>query len=213
MTDSDHSLTLFGSGTARTLRTLWLAHEMDLTFRHVPVGPRTVETKTPEFLALSPRHKVPVIQYGDLVLTESAAIMIFLTENFPTPDHVFAAANPIERARHLEWCFFVMSELDANGLYTMRRHGDLKAIYGDAPVAVKGGGEYFLYQLERMDEPLRAAAPFLMGGRISPADVLFASCLAWALRYGLPLPQHLMDYHQMMTARPAYQKALEQNVG
>ena len=80
-------------------------------------------------------------------------------------------------------------------------------------VAVKGGGEYFLYQLERMDEPLRAAAPFLMGDRISPADVLFASCLAWALRYGLPLPQHLMDYHQMMTTRPAYQKAMEQNVG
>jgi len=210
---ADPVLTLYGSGTSRTLRTLWLAHEMGLDFRHIPVGPRTGETRTPEFLVLNPRHKVPIIQYGEVVLTESAAIMIFLTETFPVPDHVFVGGKPAERARHLEWCFFIMSELDANGLYTMRRHGDLKAIYGDAPVAVKGGGDYFLYQLERMEEPLRAASPFLMGERISPADVLFASCLDWALKYDLRLPRHLIEYHEMMTARPAYLTAEAQNDG
>lgn len=210
---ADTSLTLYGSGTARTLRTLWLAHEMGLNFRHVPVGPRNGDTKTPEFLALSPRHKVPVLQYGDLVLTESAAIMVFLTETFPAPDHIFVGDGPVERARHLEWCFFIMSELDANGLYTMRRHGDLKAIYGDAPVAVKGGGAYFLYQLDRMGDRLRAAAPFLMGERLSPADVLFATCLDWALKYELKLPEYLMAYHELTTTRPAYLKAREQNIG
>ena len=66
---------LWGAGTARTHRTLWMAHELGLDFRHVPIGPRTGETKEPAFLALNPRHKVPVLRHGDLVLTESAAIL------------------------------------------------------------------------------------------------------------------------------------------
>ena len=136
---SDAAFTLYGSGTMRTHRPLWLAHEMGLDFAHVPVGPRTGETKKPEFLLLNPRHKVPVLRHGDLVLTESAAIMTYLTEAFPVPDHVFRPVTAVDRARLQEWCFFIMSELDANGLYTMRRHGDLKDIYGDAPVAVEGG--------------------------------------------------------------------------
>lgn len=204
-------LELWGAGTARTHRTLWMAHELGLEFQHFPIGPRTGETKEPAFLALNPRHKVPVMRHGDLVLTESAAILIYMTERLAAPEHVFCARDPAERAKHLEWCFFIMSELDANGLYTMRRHGPLKEIYGDAPVAVQGGRNYFLHQLERMDPAIRSVAPFLMGARISPADILFASCLDWALRYEIPLPRHLIEYRDRMAARPAYQQAKAMN--
>lgn len=208
---ANDTLELWGSGTARTHRTLWMAHELGLKFRHVPVGARNGDTKKPGFLALNPRHKVPVLRHGDLVLTESAAIMIYMTERLATPDHVFSTSDPVIRAQHLEWCFFIMSELDANGLYTMRRHGQLKEIYGDAPIAVSGGQAYFLHQLEQMEAAIRAADPFLMGARISPADILFASCLDWAILYDIPLPAHLIDYRDSMAARPAYQTAREQN--
>lgn len=207
------SLTLYGSGTMRTHRPLWFAHEMGLDFTHVPVAPRTGETKEADFLALNPRHKVPVLQHGDLVLTESTAIMTYMVEAFPNPDHISRPNGAEARARHLEWCFFIMSELDANGLYTMRRHGDLKEIYGDAPVAVDGGRDYFLYQLDRMEGPLQAAAPFLMGNRISIADVLLCSCLDWADRYRIKMPGYLMDYRDLLAGRPAYQKAKAQNYG
>ena len=106
-----------------------------------------------------------------------------------------------------------MSELDANGLYTMRRHGPLKEIYGDAPVAVRGGQDYFLYQLERMDPAIRAARPFLVGEKLSAADILLTSCLDWALGYDIPLPGHLAEYRAMMAARPAYQKSKARNDG
>lgn len=208
---ADDRLELWGAGTARTLRPLWMAHELDLEFDHFPIGPRTGETKEPNFLALNPRHKVPVLRHGDLVLTESAAIMTYMTENLAAPGHVFRAGDPVARTKHLEWCFFIMSELDANGLYTMRRHGQLKEIYGDAPVAVQGGRDYFLHQIGQMDGAIRSADPFLMGARISPADILFTSCLDWALRYDIPLPGHLIVYRDMMAARPAYRAARKQN--
>ena len=206
-----NSIELWGAGTVRTHRTLWMAHEIGLTFTHMPIEVRTGETKEPGYLALNPRHKVPLLRHGEVVLTESAAILIYMTETFDIPGHIFRAGNMVQRARHLEWCFFIMSELDANGLYTMRRHGPLKHLYGDAPVAVDGGQTYFLYQLERMERQARAAAPLLMGERLSPADVLFASCLDWALRYDIPLPAYLMDYFYMMAARPAYRAATEMN--
>lgn len=208
---TDDALEIWGSGTARTFRPLWMAHELDLDFEHIPIGPRTGETKTPAFLALNPRHKVPILRHGELVLTESAAILIYMTEHLAKPGRLYPPDDPTARVKHLEWCFFIMSELDANGLYTMRRHGQLRGIYGDAPVAVRGGREYFLYQLDRMEPVIRAAAPFLMGEKICAADILFTSCLDWALRYEIPLAQHLVDYRERMAARPAYEKARAQN--
>lgn len=206
-------ITIYGSGTMRTHRPLWLAHEMGLDFTHVPVGPRTGETKSPEFLRLNPRHKVPVLTHGDTVLTESTAIMVYLMEVFPNPGHLHVPADATARAHHLEWCFFIMSELDANGLYSMRRHGDLKEIYGDSPVAVAGGRDYFLYQIDRMEQPLKAMAPFLFGAKLSVADILLTSCLDWARRYDIALPAHLEAYRQTMGERPAYQAATMQNYG
>jgi glutathione S-transferase len=202
---------LWGAGTMRTHRTLWLARELGIDYEHRPIQPRTGETKTSEFLQLNPRHKVPVMTHGDLVLTESAAILNYLSEAFPVPDHFYVPADAVGRARLLEWCFFGMSELDANSLYTMRRHGDLKALYGDAPVAVSSAQDYFLHQIDAMKERLKSAGEFLMGARISIADILFVSCLDWARWYDIPLPDYLMAYQQRLGARPAYLQAFAEN--
>lgn len=204
-------LTFRGSHTMRTHRPIWWAEELGLTYDHRIIQPRNGDTQLPEFLALNPRHKVPVMTRGDLVLTESAAILNYLTESFETPDHVYVPTDPVGRAQLLEWCFFTMSELDANGLYSMRRHDALKEIYGDSPIAVEAGRKYFLHQLDRMADKIQDAGPFLMGDRISIADVLFMSCLDWAMAYKIPLADHLASYQERLAARPAYQAASVKN--
>lgn len=204
-------VTLWGIGTPRTHRPQWLAREFGIEYDLKRIGPRTGETRTPEYLAVNPRHKVPALTHGDLILTESAAIMSYLSEAFPAPDDFFVPRTLRDRARLLEWCFFAMSEIDANAIYTIRRHGELKAIYGDAPVAVKSAGEYFVHQIETMEDRFRTAGPFLMGGRISIADVLFVTCLDSAFHYGLPVPEHLAAYHRRLAARPAYVETKAEN--
>ncbi len=57
------------------------------------IQPRSAETKTPEFLKLNPRHKVPVMIQGERVPSESAAILNYLTEAFAVPDHFYLAAG------------------------------------------------------------------------------------------------------------------------
>ena len=207
------NLVLWGAGTMRTHRTLWLAEELGLDYEHRPIGPRTGETKTDEFLAINPRHKIPAMVHGDVCLTESAAIMSYMTEVFPVPDRVFVPEDALGRARLLEWCFFTMSELDANAIYSIRRHGDLVQEYGASPIAVRAAMAYFDHQLERMKDRIVASGRFLMGEKISIADILFMSCLDAAERYELALPEFLRDYRIRMRARPAYAETYKRNYG
>ena len=108
---------LWGVGTVRTHRPQWLARELGVGYELQAIEARSGETKTPQFLKLNPRHKVPVMTHGDLVLSESAAILGYLTEAFPVPDHFYLPGDARARAKLFEWCFFTMTELDANALF------------------------------------------------------------------------------------------------
>ena len=69
------NILLWGVGTSRTIRPHWALHELGLKYEMRPIQPRTGETKTAEFTALSPRQKIPLLQDDDLTMGESAAIV------------------------------------------------------------------------------------------------------------------------------------------
>ena len=205
------SLILWGVTTSRTLRAHWALAELDLPYERRPIHPRTGETKTEEFTRLTARQKVPVLQDGDLVLTESAAIVAYLSDRYGSEENRLYPADPTKRAVCLEWNFFIISELDATSLYVIRRHNALKHIYGDAPVANEAAAEYFVTQMRSVDRALGDGRRFIAGDRFSSADILLSSCLTWATGYGVPISQAAHDYNTRMTARPPYARAVEQN--
>jgi glutathione S-transferase len=132
---SSEELTLWGAGTVRQLRPHWMLAEMGLDYEFIAVLPRSGETYDPEFLKINPRHKIPVLRHRKFIPCESAAILQYLSEAFEAPPGFHVPINPVARARVNEWCFFIMSELDAHALYVIRRHTDLKNLYGEAPTA------------------------------------------------------------------------------
>ena len=199
-------LAIWGIGTTRAMRAHWVALELGLDYECHPIGSRSGETRTAEYTRLNPKQKIPVLQHGDLVLSESAAIVQYLTETFPTPPDFFVPANATQRAKLNEWCFFIMMELDAHTLYVMRRHDGLKEIYGAAPVAVDSAREYFLKYLDAMTP--RIEGPYVMGEKFSVADVLLMTCLDWALAYDIALPPAIKAYRDHVARRPAYGSAL-----
>ena len=87
-----------------------------------PIGPRTGETKTAEYTALNPRQKIPLLQDGDFRIGESAAIVAYLSRTYSTPERALIPETPRDYAAWLEWCFFIVAELDSTSLYVMRRH-------------------------------------------------------------------------------------------
>ena len=208
---SESRIVIWGIGTSRTLRVHWLAHELGLDYEVQRVGARTGETQTPEYLAMSPKGKVPVMTHDDLVLTESAAILTYLTEVFADEQRWFVPQTARERGVLWEWCFYVMTELDAHPLYIMRRHEALADVYGEAPDAVQSAREYFYRLIGFADARIGAAAPYLFGERPSIADILLTTTLNWANNYGLQLSDELLKYAETVTARQAYQSAHAMN--
>jgi glutathione S-transferase len=205
-----HELTLFGIGTSRTMRAHWMLLELGLDYESRPIYSRTGETVTDEFRRLNPRHKIPVLQHGSFVLTESAAIIHYLAEKFADPANIYIPKDPQACACLNEWSYFIMTELDASSLYVVRRHEGLAAIYGKAPAAVDSAKAYFLHNLEVMT-PRIPRSGYLFGNLLSSADILLMTCLDWASADDIALPRGVLDYQQRVAQRAAYQEAMKRN--
>ncbi len=203
-------LVLWGVGTTRTIRAHWMLHELGLEYERRPIGSRTGETQDPAFVKLNPREKIPVLQDGELVLAESAAIVTYLGETYGGSTGLVPPAGTRERAAYYEWIFFTMTELDAHTLYVMRKHRDLPELYGEAPAAIGAAREGFEKQV-RVAEQQLSGGPFILGKVFSGADIVLTTCLTWAGFYGIPASVVLRDYVARTTSRDAYKRAAEAN--
>lgn len=197
---------LWGAGTARTLRPLWLAEEMGLDYVLRPLGPRSGETQTAEFTRLNRKQKIPVLQHGEVCLSESLAICRYLLQVFPA-NGLAVPQDAVMRAREDEWCCYVYGEVDETALYVMRRHYDLTQIYGEATVAVEACRAYLQRHLEVIDEHL-AGHDMLLPIGFGLADIMLVSCLDWAVHYEFELPAHVAAYRERVVGRPAYRQAM-----
>ena len=110
---------LYGFGPTRSLRALWGLKELDADFEFVPVNLLAGEHKRPEFLRLNPAGKIPVLVDGDLVIPESAAIVLYLADKYR--DKGLLPESLTERAHVYRWLMFAVTELE-EPLWRITRH-------------------------------------------------------------------------------------------
>ncbi len=210
MVVSSEPITIWGVGTTRTLRPHWMLHELGLEYETRRIESRTGEAQTEEFTRINPKQKIPALVHGDLVVTESYAIIRYLrslTDTLPYDDYQL---SPEGKAKFDEWVSFMLMELDATSLYVVRRHKDLPQIYGDAPAAVTSSIEYYQRMLNSVANEIPADKP-LWGSTFSELDILMTIALDWGSFLQIPLPDNTQSYQALMHARPAFQSAREHN--
>jgi len=198
-------LKIWGAGTARTLRPIWMAEELSLDYELFPIGPRTGETQTKEYSDLNPKQKIPLIQDGDFVLSESLSICRYLQNKYPS-ESVLLPSTKEEIAKEDEWCNYIYGEMDETALYVMRRHYDLTEIYGKSPIVVESCREYLDRHLAIVDKHLKNNET-LLGTGFGVADIMLVTCLDWAKFYKFDLLKATMDYHNRMINRSNYIQA------
>jgi glutathione S-transferase len=76
------ALTIYGSPRSRTMRTLWAAAELGLSYTHVPVAWDDPALKEQAFLSLNPAGTIPTIVDGDFALGESLAVNLYLAKTY-----------------------------------------------------------------------------------------------------------------------------------
>jgi glutathione S-transferase len=190
---------LYGFAPTRSIRPLWVLRELDVEFEYVSVDATKGENRRPEFLALNPAGKVPVLVDGDLVLSESVAIVLYLAEKYPQMG--FLPADLRARAKVYRWLLFTATELE-QAIWRIARHTHQypaeKRLAGEIPLARQD----FLDMAAVMEEHF-ATRSFLVGESVTVADFVAAYTLDMAsmVRLLKSLP-NLRAYMERMYARP-----------
>jgi glutathione S-transferase len=76
---------------------------------------------------------------------------------------------------------------------------------------LESAAAYFATQLRHAEQALQDGRPFLVGGRLTIADMLLTTCLDWAVGYGVAITSACHAYMERITSRPAYGTAAATN--
>lgn len=101
-------LILYGTG-GRSFRCLWMLEEAGIDYEQVGVDWSAGESRTPEFLAMNPNGKIPVLEDGGLRLFESLAINYHLARNYAVD---LWAADSRAESLAMQWLAWGMGELE-----------------------------------------------------------------------------------------------------
>ena len=204
--DSGLGITLWGAGTSRTVRPIWVAEELGIDYHLEPIGPRTGETQTPEYSSMNPKQKVPFFTDDSIQLSESIAICRYLVNKYGNEKNLPPPSTIELQAKEDEWLSFIYGELDETSLYVIRRHGALSGVYGEAPKAIDAARDYVLRQLRIIEKHL-GNKHYLLNERFSLPDLFLVTCLDWVLAYEIEMGECLAGYRNRIIKRPAYLKA------
>ena len=196
---------LFNYPNTRGLRVTWMLEELeaDYEFNLVPVGNSGFGSE--EYIKINPAGKVPAIRDGDLVLTESAAIVTYLGDKFPDKKLV-PPAGSAARAKYDQWCYFVLSELE-QPLWTKGKHKFMLPRDKRVPAIIETAEWEFQKALMILSQGLDGHR-FILGDTFSAADILIGRTLSWARTAKQPVElQNVADYADSILGREALQRA------
>ena len=180
---------------ARTVR--WMLEETGLPYDSVQLDYGT-SMKAPEYRAINPMGKVPAIKHGDVVVTEVAAIVMYLADLVPEK-HLAPPVGSPERGAYYRWIAF-MAPLEQ--LMMAKHTGAL----GDPQSAGYGTEADVLATLEGALKDRE----HLAGNHFTAADLLVSSYIGWYLQFGLlPARPAFAQFAQRHRERPAAQRANE----
>lgn len=190
-------LTIYGVLRSRASRNHWLAGELALPFRAIPViqayrladpdAPGApLNTRSPEFLRLSAAGAIPVMEDDGFVLTESLAINLYLARKHGGP---LAPADAQEDARMMQWALYGASAIEAHALAIFY-------VFAQGRAETAEGQQDIAREAEALQRPLAvleghlAAEGHVVGRRFTVADINMAEIV----RYAQPHPTLLAGY-------------------
>ena len=173
-----------------------LLEELGVPYRLHTLNMRAGEHLGDAYRAVNPMAKVPAIRHGEALVTEQAAVYLYLADLFPAANLAPAVTEPV-RATYLRWMVFYGSCFEPA---VIDRH--LKREPG--PRAMSAYADYDSV-IARVVEALMPG-PYLLGERFSAADILWGGALGWTMGFGIVAPNPVLTaYVERIRSRPAFQ--------
>jgi glutathione S-transferase len=193
----------FARGQVRDLRVRWALEEAGLPYqtRLLSVG----DGDKPEYRALQPFGQVPIFQEDGLTLFETGAIVLHIGERC----EALLPKDPAAKAKATQWVVASLNSVEPH----IMNVATLDLFYADqewAKLRKPSAMEFAQRRLTGLANAL-GDKPFLDGERFTAGDLMMSTIL----RIAPPLvtDPRLTAYVERCTARPAFKRALDAQMG
>ena len=197
-------LTIWGRKSSYNVqKVMWLVAELGAPFMHIELGGDFGGLDTPEFLAMNPHGRVPVLKDGDVIVWESQSILRYLAATYGSPQ--FWADGPAMRShsdRWLDWNATTLQPDFLTGVFwgwyrTPTEARNTKAV--EAKFAACS------CHMQLLDKVI-GDKPFLLGDRLSLADIAIGTAFHRYFNMDIPRPDvpRVVAWHTRLQQRSGY---------
>jgi glutathione S-transferase len=184
---------------------------LGVTFEMIDVEKTEAGAAPAWFLKVNPRGEIPALQLPDgSVMTESAAIMIYLADAHPEAGLAPASGTPA-RGQYLRWMIYMAAAAYTSDLRLYYPHR-----YSTDPSHESGIKAKAIIDLARDFDVFAAemgAGPFVLGERMTAVDIYTAMLFTWSDDVEGVFARHpkLKTLYEELAANPAVRKAWDRN--
>lgn len=193
-----NTLTFYTNPMSRGQIARWMLEEVGEPYEQVIVAYGEA-MRAPDYLRLNPMGKVPTITHGPHIVTEAAAICMYLADAFPQAE----LAPPLEgRANYYRWLLFAAGPLE---------QAIVNKSFGWEPDSPQAQGRLGFGSFDRtvgVLEQWLTGRSYICNDRFSAADVYVGAMVDWGLKFKtLPALPAFETYITPLRERAAYRRA------
>ena len=195
--DKQLDITLYEYGPSRSKQARWTLDELGLEY--TAIGDLNI-LHSEELKKVNPMGKVPAVVINGEPLFEAAAICTYLADLVPEKG-LIAPSGTRERALHLQWVSFALTEMEAyvwsnaRNTFVLPEKERVKALF-------KQNNQAYIHAAKVLDKVLEDKE-YLVGDRFSVTDILVGFVLNWGNGMGLlDKTPNLQKYLERLKARP-----------
>ena len=198
------SLKIYGIARTRAFRALWTAMELGIDYEHDPVEIGGAGARTPDFLAINPNGRLPVIVDDGFVLFVSLAITLYLAKKH-SPGRLYPGTLEGE-ARAWQWSLWAVTEVD-RGVNIWSLHA-VRLPPEEQDLAKRAEALKVLVAPFKVLDAAVSKQPYLLGSDFTVADLNVAAVISRAIEMDLGAVPNLQAWLMRCLQRPAARAAL-----
>ena len=193
---------LFWAPQTRSMRAFWMLEEAALDYEVEQIDIGAADRKdSVEFLIASPMGKVPALVDGDVSMSESAAICLYLADRY-SPGKLAPSLDDPNRGKYLYWTMYTPAVIEPamSEKFNKVESNRLRSGWGD-----------FDSMIRVFDDSMQDR-DWILGDQFSAADVMLGSSAIFMRMFEmLPETRNLGAYADRCSARSAYAEALRKS--
>jgi glutathione S-transferase len=195
------AIVLYHHPFSRAANVVWMLEEVETAYelRHVDI--MAGAQKAPDIVTLNPMGKLPILVDGDVVVTESAAIGLYLADRYAYGRLAPRVDDPA-RGIYLRWSLFAPSVIEP---------GSMAKLAGWSFKEGQAGWGSYDAMLSAIESAI-AKRNFVLGDTFSMADVVLGGTVRYMLAFKMIEPRPAFTaYAERLASRPALQRAEARN--